>query len=99
MSQNELKVVWLMLKGKLIGRPTTTIEDVPVAVTKAYELSKSSKINKSECARMCNISRSCLKKIKLNDEIKTEVKPKEVDNTENDEVQQMQRVLILKMIT
>ncbi|MGK0466480.1 recombinase family protein [Clostridium sp.] len=49
-------------KGKLIGRPTTTIEDVPVAVVKAYGLLKNSKINKSECARMCDISRSCLYK-------------------------------------
>ena len=80
-------------KGKLIGRPTTAIEDVPVAVTKAYELLKNGKINKSECARMCisqdhvyiNILR-LLKRIKLNDEIKTELKPKDVDNTANDEV-------------
>ncbi|MBU3145987.1 recombinase family protein [Clostridium sp. CF012] len=49
-------------KGKLIGRPTTTIEDVPVAVVKAYGLLKNGKINKSECARMCDISRSCLYK-------------------------------------
>jgi DNA invertase Pin-like site-specific DNA recombinase len=49
-------------KGKLIGRPTTTIEDVPVAVVKAYGLLKNGKINKSECARMCSISRSCLYK-------------------------------------
>jgi len=49
-------------KGKLIGRPTTTIEDVPVAVVKAYDLLKIGKLNKSECARMCNISRSCLYK-------------------------------------
>ena len=58
-------------KGKLIGRPTTTIEDVPVAVVKAYELLKSGKINKSECARMCDISRSCLYKyIKIIEEDK-----------------------------
>jgi len=49
-------------KGKLIGRPTTTIEDVPVAVVKAYDLLKIGKLNKSECARMCDISRSCLYK-------------------------------------
>ncbi|MBU3072532.1 recombinase family protein [Clostridium estertheticum] len=49
-------------KGKLIGRPKTTIEDVPIAVVKAYDLLKIGKINKSECARMCNISRSCLHK-------------------------------------
>jgi DNA invertase Pin-like site-specific DNA recombinase len=56
-------------KGRLIGRPTTTIEDVPVAVVKAYGLLKNGKINKSECARMCEISRSCLYKyIKLIEE-------------------------------
>ena len=49
-------------KGKLIGRPTTTIDDVPVAVVKAYALLKNSKINKSECVRMCDISRACLYK-------------------------------------
>lgn len=49
-------------KGRLIGRPTTTKEDIPVAVVKAYDLLKSGKINKSECARMCDISRSCLYK-------------------------------------
>jgi DNA invertase Pin-like site-specific DNA recombinase len=53
-------------KGKLIGRPTTALQDVPVAVVKAYSLLKSGKINKSECARMCDISRTCLYKyIKL----------------------------------
>ncbi|MCJ7691123.1 MAG: recombinase family protein [Clostridiaceae bacterium] len=49
-------------KGKVIGRPTTTIEDVPVAVVKAYRLLKNGKINKSECARMCDVLRSCLYK-------------------------------------
>lgn len=49
-------------KGKLIGRPITTIDNVPVAVIKAYALLKNGKINKSECARMCDISRSCLYK-------------------------------------
>ncbi|MBZ9624420.1 recombinase family protein [Clostridium sp. FP2] len=49
-------------KGKLIGRPTTTIEDVPVAVTKAYNLLKNGRINKSECARMCDTSRPSLDK-------------------------------------
>ena len=49
-------------KGKLVGRPTTTLKDVPLAVVKAYDLLKNSKINKSECARMCDISRSCLYK-------------------------------------
>jgi hypothetical protein len=49
-------------KGKLLGRPKTTIADVPVSVVKAYDLLKNGKINKSECARMCDISRTCLYK-------------------------------------
>lgn len=49
-------------KGKIIGRPTTTKEDIPQQVTRAYELLKVKKINKSECARMCDISRPTLDK-------------------------------------
>jgi DNA invertase Pin-like site-specific DNA recombinase len=49
-------------KGKLLGRPKTTIEDIPMAVVKSYDLLKKGKINKSECARMCDISRTCLYK-------------------------------------
>jgi len=49
-------------KGKVVGRPTTSINDIPVAVVKAYDLLNHSKINKSECARMCDISRPSLDK-------------------------------------
>lgn len=49
-------------KGKVVGRPTTTIEDIPATVKKAYELLKQAKINKTECARMCDISRPSLDK-------------------------------------
>lgn len=49
-------------KGKVIGRPTTSIEDIPSQVLKSYELLKGGKINKSECARMCDISRPSLNK-------------------------------------
>lgn len=49
-------------KGKVVGRPETTKEDIPTQVIKAYELLKNGKINKSECARMCNISRPSLNK-------------------------------------
>jgi DNA invertase Pin-like site-specific DNA recombinase len=53
-------------KEKLIGRTITTVEDVSVAVVKAYGLLKNGKMNKRECARMCDISRLCLYKyIKL----------------------------------
>jgi len=49
-------------KGKIVGRPTTSIEDVPGAVIKSYKLLKNGKINKSECARMCDITRPSLDK-------------------------------------
>ncbi|KOA75903.1 resolvase [Clostridium botulinum] len=49
-------------KGKVIGRPQTTIEDIPSNIINAIELLKDKKINKSECARMCNISRPTLDK-------------------------------------
>ena len=44
-------------KGSVVGRPKTRISDIPVNVIKAYELLKQKKLNKSECARMCGISR------------------------------------------
>ncbi|MHB8002878.1 recombinase family protein [Clostridium botulinum] len=49
-------------KGKTIGRPSKTKEDIPNNVINAYALLKTQKINKSECARMCNISRPTLDK-------------------------------------
>lgn len=49
-------------KGKTIGRPSKTKEDIPNNVINAYDLLKTQKINKSECARMCNISRPTLDK-------------------------------------
>lgn len=49
-------------KGKVIGRPKATIEDVPQVVLKAYELLKVNKINKTECAKMCSITRPTLDK-------------------------------------
>jgi len=49
-------------KGKIVGRPATSLKDIPVTVLKAYELVKKGKINKSECARMCDISRPTLNK-------------------------------------
>jgi len=35
-------------KGKLIGRPTTSIEYIPLTVVKVYELLKNGKMNKSQ---------------------------------------------------
>lgn len=49
-------------KGRVIGRPQTTIEDIPNNILSAIELLNDKKINKSECARMCNISRPTLNK-------------------------------------
>ncbi|WP_291643742.1 recombinase family protein [Clostridium sp.] len=49
-------------KGKIVGRPTTSLTDIPATVLKAYELLKGGKINKSECARRCDISRPSLDK-------------------------------------
>ncbi len=49
-------------KGSIVGRPKTSIEDIPVNVIKAYDLLKNGKINKTECARMCDISRPSLDK-------------------------------------
>lgn len=50
-----------MLK-KLTGRPTAIIEDVPASAVKAYNLLKSGKINKSNCARISDISSYCFNK-------------------------------------
>ena len=49
-------------KGKIVGRPKATLEDIPQQVIKAMELLNANKINKSECARMCDISRPTLNK-------------------------------------
>lgn len=49
-------------KGKIVGRPAMTKEDIPSIVVKAYELLKGGRINKSECSRMCSISRPSLYK-------------------------------------
>lgn len=49
-------------KGKVIGRPQTTKEDIPSNIINAIELLKNKNINKSQCARICNISRPTLDK-------------------------------------
>lgn len=50
------------LKGREIGRPKTTINDIPNNVKKIYKLYKNNQINKSEFARICEISRTTLYK-------------------------------------
>ena len=49
-------------KGKEIGRPKTTIADIPNKVKNTYKLYKNEQINKSEFARICEISRTTLYK-------------------------------------
>ena len=49
-------------KGKQIGRPTVTIDTIPVDVKKHYNLFKDGEIGKSKFAKMCGISRPTLDK-------------------------------------
>lgn len=43
-------------KGKVIGRPTTTSDDIPNLFYKHYPKYKSGDINKAEFARLCSLS-------------------------------------------
>lgn len=43
-------------KGKKIGRPTTTADDIPSVFYKHYPKYKKGDINKKEFARLCNLS-------------------------------------------
>lgn len=53
-------------KGKHIGRPKTTNNDIPTVFLKHYPKYKSKTINVSEFARLCNMSRTTIYKyIKL----------------------------------
>lgn len=49
-------------KGKLIGRPKINFKDVPQKVKDMYDLFKSGSINKTDYAKICNISRPTLDK-------------------------------------
>lgn len=49
-------------KGKTIGRPTTTVENLPNNFIKHYPKYKSGIINKTELANICNISRQSVHK-------------------------------------
>ena len=46
-----------LAKGKVIGRPNTTIENLPSIFLKYYPKYTANQINKSELARLCNKSR------------------------------------------
>lgn len=53
-------------KGKIIGRPSTTSDDIPYIFLKHYPKYKINEINVSEFARLCNMSRTTIYKyIKL----------------------------------
>lgn len=43
-------------KGKAIGRPSTTADDIPTIFYKHYPKYKNGEINKKEFARLCNLS-------------------------------------------
>ncbi len=43
-------------KGKIIGRPVTTAEDIPNIFYKHYPKYKNGEINKKEFSRLCNLS-------------------------------------------
>ncbi len=43
-------------KGKTIGRPVTTIDNIPSVFYHYYPQYKNKKINKSELARLCSLS-------------------------------------------
>lgn len=49
-------------KGKKIGRPQTSKDDLPTSFYKYYTLYKSGSFNISEFARLCNMSRSTVYK-------------------------------------
>lgn len=49
-------------KGKVVGRPTTTLENLPTSFLKYYPMYKSKKINQLEFARLCNCSRQSIYK-------------------------------------
>ena len=45
-------------KGALIGRPRTTVNDVPPVFLRHYPAYRNGKLNVSELSRVCNISRT-----------------------------------------
>ncbi|NMF06579.1 recombinase family protein [Clostridium beijerinckii] len=49
-------------KGKIVGRPSLTINNVPQKVKDMYDLYKSGSISKTDYAKMCSVSRPTLDK-------------------------------------
>lgn len=56
-------------KGKIVGRPTTTIDNLPSIFIKHYPKYKAKQINQLELARLCNMTRQSIAKyIKIYEE-------------------------------
>lgn len=49
-------------KGKIIGRPNTTVDNLPSIFIKYYPKYKNREINKGELARLCSMSRQTIYK-------------------------------------
>ena len=49
-------------KGRKIGRPQVTVEDIPAAFLRHYPAYKSGQLNVSELARVCGLSRTTVYK-------------------------------------
>ena len=61
-------------KGKVIGRPHTTVADIPQRFMKSYPLYEKHKINQSELARITGLNRGTVRKyIKMLEEKKDKV--------------------------
>ena len=57
-------------KGKILGRPTLTIKDVPQKVKDLYDIYANGTVSKTDYAKMCSISRPTLDKY-----LKTMIEP------------------------
>lgn len=49
-------------KGKVIGRPSTTVSNLPSRFIKHYPKYRDGQVNKSELARICGVSRQSIHK-------------------------------------
>jgi DNA invertase Pin-like site-specific DNA recombinase len=49
-------------KGKVVGRPSVTIKDIPQKVKEMYDVYSNGTISKTDYAKVCNISRPTLDK-------------------------------------
>lgn len=70
-SQLELAMIWERVrsgmantraKGRQIGRPQVSKEDIPAVFLRHYPAYKSKQLNVSELARVCNMSRTTVYK-------------------------------------